>query len=335
MHIGKSYKLSDFLFWTRRKAYMLLLFGAIPVVLYHLLGIKWLVVPWSVVSLLGTATAFIVGFKNTQTYNRTWGAHGVWTNIDNASKAWALMCRDFIQDPGKVRILVYRHFAWLTALRYQMRQDRTWEVTDRKDNAEYLRYYSIPERQKSLEDELVKYLSPEDREHISWAANKAAQLLALQSQTLKEVYETQPMVATQYVEMQRAINNMIAQQGQCEAFKETPYPRQYSIINTIFVTMFCVLLPFGMLKEFDELNHIVSGVMKGHMIWLVVPFSLLISWMYTSLVQVGDSTENPFEGSANDVPISHTCRAIEIDMRAMLGEKELPAPLKAQNDILI
>jgi putative membrane protein len=42
--------------------------------------------------------------------------------------------------------------------------------------------------------------------------------------------------------------------------------------------------------------------------------------MYTSLAQVGESTENPFEGSANDVPISTLCAAIERDLRWMLGE---------------
>jgi putative membrane protein len=86
---------------------------------------------------------------------------------------------------------------------------------------------------------------------------------------------------------------------------------------------------------FDQLDNVVTGLMKGHMIWLVVPFSVLISWMYTSLEQVGESTENPFEGSANDVPISQLCRNIEIDLREMLGEKELPPPIKPQNDILI
>ncbi|KAG1251193.1 hypothetical protein G6F68_012404 [Rhizopus microsporus] len=43
--------------------------------------------------------------------------------------------------------------------------------------------------------------------------------------------------------------------------------------------------------------------MHGQMVWLAVPFSVIISWIYTSLEQVGESTENPFEGSATDVPI--------------------------------
>ncbi|SDH17303.1 putative membrane protein [Mucilaginibacter gossypii] len=90
-----------------------------------------------------------------------------------------------------------------------------------------------------------------------------------------------------------------------------------------------------MLKDFDQLNNEVQGIMKGYMVWLVVPFSTLISWIYTSLEQVGESTENPFEGSANDVPISQMSRSIEIELREFLGEKDLPIELRAQNNIVM
>jgi putative membrane protein len=36
---------------------------------------------WTAVALLGTASAFIVGFKNVQTYNRSWEARQIWGNI--------------------------------------------------------------------------------------------------------------------------------------------------------------------------------------------------------------------------------------------------------------
>lgn len=53
------------------------------------------------------------------------------------------------------------------------------------------------------------------------------------------------------------------------------------------------------------------------------------------LEQIGESTENPFEGSANDIPITQISRMIEIDLREMLGEKELPPAVQAQNNILM
>ena len=84
MHTDKSYKLFEFLAWTRRDIYRLIIIGAVPVVLYQLAGLKWLSIPWTAVALLGTATAFIVGFKNTQTYNRTREARQIWGEIVSA-----------------------------------------------------------------------------------------------------------------------------------------------------------------------------------------------------------------------------------------------------------
>ncbi|MBV7530624.1 bestrophin family protein [Chitinophaga sp. sic0106] len=335
MHTGKSYKITDFLFWTRRRIYILILLNTIPLVLYQLLGWKWIAVPWVVVALLGTATAFIVGFKNTQTYNRTDDGHVIWAHISNLSKAWGLMCRDYFKDADFVKELLNRHFAWLTVLRYNMREIRVWEVADAGYNAEYQRYYRIPERQTDLETTLAKYLPAAELSAISRSHNMATQLLALQSKAIKNAFDVQEIVPLQYLEMQRTLNNLVSQQGHCESLKNTPYPRQYAIINNIFVHMFCFLLPFGLLREFDKLNDSVSGIMKGHMIWLLIPFSAIISWLYTTLEQVGESTENPFEGSANDVPISQICNAIEIDIREMLGETELPAPILPQHDILV
>jgi putative membrane protein len=125
------------------------------------------------------------------------------------------------------------------------------------------------------------------------------------------------------------------QQGRCECIKDFPYPRQYATVNSFFIKLFCLLLPFGLLREFDKLNDSVEGVIKGNMVWLVIPFSVLISWMYTSLERVGESTENPFEGNANDVPISQMCRTAEIDLREMLGETDLPPPLEPKNNIVL
>ena len=101
MHVGRSYKLSEFLFWTRRNIYILLIIGLVPVVLYQVAGLTWIAIPWTVVALLGTATAFIVGFKNTQTYNRTWEARQIWGAILNVSRAWGTMSRDFISNKEK------------------------------------------------------------------------------------------------------------------------------------------------------------------------------------------------------------------------------------------
>jgi putative membrane protein len=313
----------------------LIIIGLVPVVLYQVAGLTWIAIPWTVVGLLGTATAFIVGFKNIQTYNRTWEARQIWGAILNSSRAWGTMSRDFISNKEKSKLLVYRHFAWLTALRYAMRDSRAWETTNKAYNEEYKAFYSIPERETPLEEELKKYLSGEELKYILSTKNRAAQILSLQSKTTKELFDNNETDAYRFVEMQKAIKDLFDQQGRSERIKNFPYPRQFATINSFFIKLFCLLLPFGMLKEFDKLNESIDGFMKGNMVWLVIPFSVLISWVYTALEQVGESTENPFEGAANDVPISQMSRTIEIDMREMLGETDLPSALQPKNNIIL
>ena len=335
MHSGKSYKFLEFLVWTRRNIYKTLIIGIIPVVLYQMLGLKWLAIPWTVVALLGTATAFLIGFKNTQTYNRTWEARQIWGAILNSSRTWGTMSRDFLNNPAKTKELVYRHFAWLTALRYQMRDGRAWESMTLPHNAEYQKFFSVPEKETPLETELAKYMSADELKYILTTKNRAAQLMSLQSKTLKELFANKEMDTYQFVEMQKMVRDFYDQQGKSERIKNFPYPRQFATINSLFIKLFCIMLPFGMLKEFDKLNETIDGIMKGNMVWLVIPFSVLISWVYTSLEQVGESTENPFEGSSNDVPISQISRTIEIDMREMLGETDLPPALQPKNSIIL
>ena len=92
MHAGNEYSFKEFIFWTRRNIYKGIVIATIPVILYQIVGLKWLAIPWAVVALLGTATAFTVGFKNTQTYNRSWEARQIWGSILNTSRMWAAYC---------------------------------------------------------------------------------------------------------------------------------------------------------------------------------------------------------------------------------------------------
>lgn len=320
MHLGKSYKLLEFLIWTRRQIYGLLVCGSIPVVLYKFFAFTWLSVPLTIVVLLGTATSFIVGFKNVQTYNRAMEALDIWIEILSGSRRWGQIARDLVNDDEISRKLVYRHLAWLTALRYELRRPRVWESTSKRFNAEYRRFYRVPEWEIDISELLPEYLSPSETVQALSSISIPTFVLSLQGASLKMLHMAGHLNSNFYMELQRAVGDFIDLQSRSERFKNFPYPRQYATVSSLFVRFFCLLFPFGLLHEFDKLNDGVSGFMHGNMVWLVVPCSVAVSWMYTSLEQVGESTENPFEGGANDVPISTLCSIIERDLKEMLGE---------------
>lgn len=340
MHSGKYYSVKEVLFWTRRDIYFLLLVSAVPTTCYALLDWKWLAIPWLPIALLGTAVAFMVGFKNNASYDRMWEARRAWGAIVNSSRSWGIMVKDYIsnkhahtklsdEELQKIKMeFIHRHIAWLTALRYQLREPRIWEAIYKKHNQEYKnKWFKVEEHNGKLEHQLKKHLSDEEMSYVMGKTNKAAQIISLQSERLKDLLGKGLIEDFRHMELEKNLVEFLNQQGVSERIKNFPYPRQYATLNLYFIRIFVELVPLGMLQEFNKLG--------GCMIWLAIPFSALSTWIFTTMEKIGESTESPFEGSANDVPITAISRSIEIDLKEMFDQKDIPAPLKPENNILV
>ena len=335
MNTAHHYPAIGVLRWTRRDIATITLISVVPPICYSQLGWHWVAIPWLPVALLGTAVAFMAGFKNNASYDRTWEARRVWGAIVNASRVWGAFSRDYLRAaPGEDRDvaaethqLVLRHLGWLTALRFALREPRAWESMNNASNAEFRRaWFKVDEQDNPLEPALARYLSPEELPLVMGKANKAAQIIALQSAHLARLRERGLLDDFRHIELARVLTELLAQQGASERIKNFPYPRQYATMNLWFVRLFVALIPFGMIQEFSKLGP--------EMIWFSVPFSVLAGWVFNTMEKIGEGTENPFEGSANDVPITAMSRGIEIDLRQMIGDPDVPPPLTAVNQIL-
>ena len=87
--------------------------------------------------------------------------------------------------------------------------------------------------------------------------------------------------------------------------------------------LFIGLVPLALISAFSY-----EGA-PDYYVWMAVPVSAVLSWVYLIWDAVLDLSENPFEGLINDIPMTALSRTIEIDMREMLGETELPPPVQA------
>jgi ion channel-forming bestrophin family protein len=347
----KRYSLIEMVLWTRWETIWFLALSLIVAVLYQILGLTFLQVPWTPVALIGTAVAFIVGFQNNSAYGRIWEARKIWGGMVNVSRVWAMKTRDMITNEHAdepvadeklqdfKRVFVYRHIAWLTAMRHAMRQTRTWEVfEEHHTNREWADAIHVPERLTSLEDDLIPYLSPEECEYVRSKNNRAASILFLQSRQLRELKENRLIWEFSFLELQKLLEKMFELQGKSERIKNFPYPRQYATLGHYFVWIFLILLPFGILPEFARIGEGMEKsfpLIGDNLIWLGVPFCGVVSWVFHTMERIGRVGENPFEGSVNDVPISTIARGIEIDLRQMLGENidNIPKQFPKKKDV--
>lgn len=92
---------------------------------------------------------------------------------------------------------------------------------------------------------------------------------------------------------------------------------------------FLLLLPLALVPQFAEIGNevIVNNPLIGKFfVWLAIPFYVIVAWIFHTMERIGRTGENPFEGTANDVPISTIARGIEIDLRENLGESKDDIP---------
>lgn len=296
--------------------------------LHHYLHLHTLLLPFLPIATVGTAVAFYVGFKNNSSYDRLWESRKIWGEVTNISRAMSsyliATMRTRPECKEAFRNFIYRHLAFINMLRLQLRRKNVWD-----DSNEYTRmsrecFSNRPYEEESLE--VMKNFCAEDIGLLA-KPNVASALIRKQFEELVRFKDLGWIDAFEHSDLLRFCSDFCNHQGKAERIKSFPFPRQYAFFSTVFVYIFVTLLPFGLIGEFAKISE--------HHEWLVIPFTLLISWVFITMEKVGDTSENPFEGSMNDVPMSTICRNIEIDIRAMLDESALPEPLQAVDHILM
>ncbi len=338
MYINRRLHLGRLLAHSWKYFIAMTLFSSGIVALFDYGDWEWMHIPWEVLTMIGMAVAFYVGFKNNSAYDRIWEARKIWGAIVNSSRSWAIMVKDYITDNFAEKAidknalhaihkeLVYRQIAWIYALRRQLWVHQRWEH-DQPENLKYKKLLKDNFTDKTKAEEMLQYLEKSEVEAMIQKQNSATQLIAKQSERLKELRKQNLINDFYHIEMERMLVDLYTQQGKCERIKNFPLPRQYATSSFLFVIIFIFLMPFGLMTEFHK--------MGDNMIWLTVPFTILIGWVFWLMELVGEYATNPFEGLPFDIPMTSICRTIEIDLKEMIGETDLPPKVEPFEDILL
>jgi putative membrane protein len=106
------------------------------------------------------------------------------------------------------------------------------------------------------------------------------------------------------------VDQMEAALAGCERIRNTPLPFAYTLLLHRTAYLFCFLLPFGYADVLGWTTPFVVG---------------LIAYTFFGLDALGEELEDPFGMEPNDLPIAALATTIELNLRAALGETDLPA----------
>lgn len=340
MHTKKTYSALEMAWWTRFETYLFLGIITACVACYYFFDLTWLRIPWTPLALIGTAVAFVIGFQNNAAYGRIWEARKIWGGIVNASRTFGVFIQDMVNNEyaksplteeelqKEIKILTYRHIAWITALRHAMRAPMPWETfLNHKANREW--DTRPPELESSLEIDVKALISEDELEYVKSKNNKQTAMLYLQSHHLRTLKEKGAIWEFSFLELEGIVKELFEFQGKSERIKNFPYPRQFATLNHFFMWIFVLLLPLALVPQFAEIgNSLVDSnpIIGKIFVWFTIPFYVIVAWVFHTMERIGRTGENPFEGTANDVPISTIARGIEIDLRQNLGESKEEIP---------
>jgi putative membrane protein len=339
MHLGRRYKSIEFLVWTRWEAIYLILWSLLVTAVLQISQWNFLTIPAPILTIVGSALAIIIAFKNQQCYARFNEALALSGQLISNSLILANRLTSTIGNPDsaqpdtRLKELFYRHFAWLTSLRFLLRERKTWENASERGNARYLAELPTPESQSTLKDELKKYLPDAEVEKvIAHKGDKEAFILHWQYEAVRDLYNKKLISEYMLLTTTSALDDLVRLQGALKRIKSYPYARNYYSIAVMLVAVYVAIVPFGLFPYAQELGR--SAGIGQWTAWLNIPFSAIVGWIFVSLEKVGENSSNPFEGGSNDAPISFIARRIEIEMRTMLGEQTDLKPIEAKHNIL-
>lgn len=349
MFTKKTYSATQMAWWTRYETFLFLGIIVAWVAVSYFFNITWFKIPWTPLALIGTAVAFVIGFQNNAAYGRIWEARKIWGGIVNTSRTFGMLVQDMVNNEyaknpqsdeqlqKEIKTLTYRHIAWMTALRHAMRVSKPWETSSKeKTNSEW--DVKPPEVLSTVEEDIKHLISEEDFNYAMSKDNKQTALLYLQSHHLRKLKEQGVVWEFSFLELEALVKEFFTLQGKSERIKNFPYPRQFATLNHLFMWVFVLLLPLALVPQFADLGTEIvekSPVVGKLFVWFSIPFYVIVAWIFHTMERIGRTGENPFEGTANDVPISTIARGIEIDLRQNLGESgdEIPKQFPAKYDV--
>jgi putative membrane protein len=168
-------------------------------------------------------------------------------------------------------------------------------------------------RKTEWEKTLSPFLSEEEFNNLKQEQHVPLALLKYQVLDLKALHENKYFEDFRHLSFDTIMENFNDALGKSERIKNTVFPMQYNWYMQYAIWVFLTLLPLSL---------------AGHLGLWFLPLSFLIGYVFILLEYLGRHIENPFENHPNDTPIDALSRTIEINLKEVLGEKNLPGKIE-------
>lgn len=263
------------------RVFLCTIFGLFVAVLYDL---KWPVSwPSILIPVLSLVLGLLLVFRTNTAYDRFWEGRKCWgtlvINVRNlARQIWCFVDES---QPGSreekqavLRLLV----AFAVAMKLHLRGEK-------------------------INGEVEELISPSRYIILQEMANPPLEIAFWIGDYFKQQQQKKCLDSYQVMSMNQHLNNMIEALTGCERILRTPIPLAYAIHLKQLLLIYCLGLPFQMVKELS---------------WWMVPVVAILSFALFGIEEIGIEIENPFGYDKNDLPIDAICATMRQNIEDLM-----------------
>lgn len=250
-------------------------------------------IPITIPAFLGTAISILLSFKLNQSYDRWWEARKVWGSIVNDSRSLVIQLNSFVSNGNEktIRKMALRQIAWCYSLGQSLRE-------------------------KSPVENFGHLLSTDEIENIMQQSNKPLALIQNHAIDIKTLKENKQLDIFSQIQIDNTLVRLCDSQGKAERIKSTVFPVTYRIFLHGIIYLFVVTLSISLVD--------IEGYFE-------IPLLILISAAFFLLEKSATHMQNPFENRPSDTAVTAIARTIEINIKELIKDSEIPQPFKDED----
>ena len=243
--------------------------------------------PLTIPAFIGTAISILLSFKLSQSYDRWWEARKIWGAIVNDSRSFVIQLQSLTSKGNEEKI---KKMAF---------RQIAW-------------CYSLGQSLRELNptDNLDGLISKEDLKEIKKHKNKPLALLQLNACDIKQLKETNQLDVFCQLQLDNTLVRLCDAQGKAERIKTTVFPVTYRLFLHAIIYLFVVTLAIALR---------IDGLFE-------IPLLVTISSAFFLLEKTATHMQDPFENRPTDTAMTAIAKTIEINIKQLLKETEVPKP---------
>jgi ion channel-forming bestrophin family protein len=241
-------------------------------------------------SLLGIVLSILLVFRTNTAYDRWWEGRKQWGELVNQTRNLAIQLQTVLPTEDQTsRTYLARHISnFCIALRDHLRQGVKMEEL---------------------------HLNADEQRELKNVTHQPNHLSLWIFQRIHTIYKAGALTEADLINLKPQHQALVDVLGACERIKKTPIPFSYSVYIKVFISLYGIMLPFGLFLDFG---------------FYAIPLTMFIFFAMLGLELMAQEIEEPFGLDCNDLPTGDIAQTIGRNVTEILTREQMTTGAEKQ-----